>query len=64
MFVRANVDPIFKNSIKTVAALICEWRRHEAWVAPINSWTAIQRCNGKSGATVVLERAEQWIGVD
>lgn len=64
MFVRADVDPIVKNSIIAIAALISKRGWHEVWVAPVNSWTAIQWCNSKCGATIVLERAKQWIGVD
>ena len=44
--------------------MIIQRRRSEVRVARIDGWAAGEQPVGEGWAAVVLERAEQWIGVD
>jgi hypothetical protein len=63
-FKRSDVDPTIHDAIKTRTALIIERRRREGWVTRVDGRAARQECLGEGWSAVVLQWAEQWIGVD
>ena len=58
----ADVDAPVKDP--SITALIVQRRRSEVRVARVDGRAAGQQVMGEGRAAVVLERAEDWIGVD
>jgi hypothetical protein len=63
-FKGAFVDAAVHDAIKSRAALVEERWRAEIRIARINRRAAGQQRMGECRATVVLERAEQRLGID
>ena len=61
---RASVDATVHNPIKAWAALIEGRRWREGRITGINCRAAGQQFMRQREATIVLQRAKDWIGVD
>jgi hypothetical protein len=63
-FKGAFIDAIIHNARKALPALVEERRRSKVRIACINGRAATQQLMREGWATVVLQWAKQWIGVD
>ena len=61
---RADVEALVKNPIITGAALVIQRRWGEVGITCVDSRAARQEFMSESLATIILQRAEQRIGVD
>src|SRR5207248_557681 len=59
-----DVDTPVEDPIITRTALIIQRRWSEIRIARIDGWAAGKKPMGKGGTAVVLERPEQWVGID
>ena len=53
-----------EHANKRCAALIVDWRRREVWIACVNGGATRQQSVSQCWSAVILEWAEQGIGVD
>jgi hypothetical protein len=63
-FKRADIDAAIHHAIKTWTALIVQRWRRELRVACVNGRAARQQRVREGRAAVILERTQQWIGVN